>query len=667
MTLALPAGNLRKRYFWIALLGFLTLHVWMTGLGYIGRNVSIFTLLYLGAFVLLIPLYHFFPDSWPAKQQWRLLLGLAIAIRLIFLLFPAAGDTCRYIWEGYVLNQGYNPYLYAADSPELAPFINDIRSIWEGMNHREAPACYPPFSMLTFQTAAFFSPTKFFFNIILLGFDIATVWVLLLLLKLYQLPLKRVMLFAFNPLVLLYIAGESHLDSIQNFFIWLSVYLFIREKNRFAFISLGLAVMSKYFSVILVPFWLHKKNWKAVFLLLGTIFLLYLPFWGTGMQLFTSLTPFGLLMHYNDSVTVLLRELFGLTNATPLSLFILAGCFGLIFLLVHHPLKRSYYAVGCLLLLISTLHPWYLVLMTPFLVFFPSRAWLYLHVSILFTFPMTHVLYYEGVFQEIHWLKYFEYLPFYLLLLWDAFRNRPYFTDREFSPVRTFSLIVPVLNEAQNIARCLEALPKHPALLETIVVDCGSRDATREIAEQKGANVLHSEKGRGHQIHAGISQARGDLFLILHADCVLEAKALDRILAILADFPQYIGGAFGMRYFQRPLSKRPIEWLNNARARWTGIAFGDQAQFFRREALDLIGGFPEQMLMEDVELSMRLKEYGALCFLPKGVRVSERRWEDVGFMPNVVKVLYLCGTYLLQRCLGLGDPNRQDFYERYYS
>jgi rSAM/selenodomain-associated transferase 2 len=286
---------------------------------------------------------------------------------------------------------------------------------------------------------------------------------------------------------------------------------------------------------------------------------------------------------------------------------------------------------------------------------------------VVLTFPVLHNLYYNGVFQEIHWIKWFEYLPFYALLLWDAFRNRPYFTDRHFAPVQKISVIIPVLNEAQNLGQCLDAVREHPAIIETIVVDGGSTDDTRKIAKERGATVLHSKKGRGHQINAGVSLANGDLLVILHGDCVLQTDTLSRMLTQLQKYPQYIGGAVGMRYAQRPLSNRFIEWLNNSRARWTGIAFGDQAQFFRKDALALIGGFPDQMLMEDVELSMRLKEQGPLCFIPQGVIVSGRRWKSVGFMPNFMKVIWLCFKYLIQRRLGLGDATRQDFYEYYYS
>jgi hypothetical protein len=70
---------------------------------------------------------------------------------------------------------------------------------------------------------------------------------------------------------------------------------------------------------------------------------------------------------------------------------------------------------------------------------------------------------------------------------------------------------------------------------------------------------------------------------------------------------------------------RIAAWLNNTRAFFTGISFEDQAQFFRANALDLIDGFPAMMLMEDVELSLRLKQFGQVFYFRNGILASGRR------------------------------------------
>jgi len=212
----------------------------------------------------------------------------------------------------------------------------------------------------------------------------------------------------------------------------------------------------------------------------------------------------------------------------------------------------------------------------------------------------------------------------------------------------------------------MEALGQETNLLETIVVDGGSMDKTRTMAAGLGACVITGERGRGFQIKKGIDQCHGDIILVLHADCRIRQGVFKRIKSALNGNPQYIGGALGMSYSPESFTNRFLARLNNGRARWAGIAFGDQGQFFQKEALGLTGGFPDQMLMEDVELSLRLKEKGLLCYISKGVTVSERRWAKIGFFKNFWQVVSLCLTYLVLRRLGLGNVKRKDFYDRYY-
>ncbi len=111
--------------------------------------------------------------------------------------------------------------------------------------------------------------------------------------------------------------------------------------------------------------------------------------------------------------------------------------------------------------------------------------------------------------------------------------------------------------------------------------------------------------------------------------------------------------------------RRLIAALNNARAFTTGIGFGDQAQFVRAAALREIEGFPALMLMEDVELSLRLKRLGRPVYLKRGVTVSGRRWQNGSFLENFRIVVGLFFRYLIERRLGLIRDER-GYYQRYY-
>ncbi len=650
-----------RSFFWGSVASFLLLTLCMAKMGPIGRSVIVFCGLYAISFIFLWFIFKTFPGKWPVWKQFVFIFCLALICRLFFLTFPPSYDINRYIWEGYIYNQGFNPYLHAPNDPILRPLVNDT---WHNINHKDASACYPPLVMLLFSLMALISQSPLFFKSAMILFDLAVIPVLFLMSRSRNIETSRLVFYALNPLVLVFIAGEGHLDTIHLFFTCLSLYFFMKKRDALGFLTLGCAIMSKYFAIILLPFLINGQNWKKCHILLIPL-VFYLPFWDSGLNLFSSLVPFGTIMHYNDSLTVILRIIFG-GNTVWVSLAILIMVLGMIFIITHDRLQSSYLAFGGLLLLLSTLHPWYLLLVTPFLVFFPSRAWMYLHISALFMFPVLGVEYQTGIFQEIHYLKLFEYLPFYGLLVFDFIKPGRLSIFTSFQPVANFSVIIPTLNEERNILGVMKTLKQEPNLLETIVVDGGSKDKTMIIAADLGARVIKGERGRGFQIKKGIDRCHGDIIMILHADCRIRQGVFKRIKKTLNQNPRYIGGALGMSYSPESFINQLLSRLNNGRARWTGIAFGDQGQFFRKEALGLMGGFPNQMLMEDVELSLRLKEKGHLCYISKGVTVSERRWIKIGFFKNFRQVVMLCLNYLVLRRLGLGNAKRKDFYNRYY-
>jgi glycosyltransferase involved in cell wall biosynthesis len=235
--------------------------------------------------------------------------------------------------------------------------------------------------------------------------------------------------------------------------------------------------------------------------------------------------------------------------------------------------------------------------------------------------------------------------------------------------VKRIAAIIPALDEALCIEECIGSLLRQPSIGQVIVADGGSRDGTTAIAETAGAKVvLCPHQGRGRQIAEGIGHCDAEVVLVVHADCRLDRGAAGRMLTALNDDPFLCGGAFGMYFIgEARLRFRLIAALNNLRAHLTGISFGDQGQFVRREALERIGGFPDQVLMEDVELSLRLRKAGRRVLLPRAMGVSPRRWEAQPLCGGVGRVLWLFGNYLWFRRRGVRvDDLARACYLRYY-
>ncbi|MBP6270478.1 MAG: TIGR04283 family arsenosugar biosynthesis glycosyltransferase, partial [Rhizobacter sp.] len=168
------------------------------------------------------------------------------------------------------------------------------------------------------------------------------------------------------------------------------------------------------------------------------------------------------------------------------------------------------------------------------------------------------------------------------------------------------SIVIPTWNEARTIAEALDALaPQREAGAEVLVVDGGSQDATLAFCADRTDLTLQAPCGRARQMNAGAAQARGEVLLFLHADTRLPADAMGSIAAVLAGGADW--GRFDVDIAGRSPMLPVIAALMNLRSRWSGIATGDQAIFVRRTLFESIGGFPDQPLMEDIELSSRLR------------------------------------------------------------
>lgn len=220
------------------------------------------------------------------------------------------------------------------------------------------------------------------------------------------------------------------------------------------------------------------------------------------------------------------------------------------------------------------------------------------------------------------------------------------------------SVVVPALNEAEGIAATLQALaPLRERGAELIVVDGGSRDGTSDRARPFADRVLDGPRGRARQMNAGAAQASAPNLLFLHADTRLPDRADALVVQALASHP-LAWGRFDVVIEGRAPMLRVVAALMNRRSRWSGIATGDQAMFMTRAAFDAAGGFPDQPLMEDIELSSRLKRRRAPVCLRERVITSGRRWEQRGVWRTIVLMWWLRLLY----AVGVGADRLAAWY-----
>ena len=210
------------------------------------------------------------------------------------------------------------------------------------------------------------------------------------------------------------------------------------------------------------------------------------------------------------------------------------------------------------------------------------------------------------------------------------------------------SIIIPTLNEAATISVTLAALQSmRKRGHQLILVDGGSQDSTISIAEPLVDLVLRSSVGRATQMNAGAAAANGDLLWFLHADMRM-APDTDVLLTNTLYDSAKEWGRFDIRLSGNALSLRIIERMMNWRSRLSGIASGDQGIFINRDTFERIGGFSDMPLMEDIDISRRLKRAAGrpLCLSHKLI-TSSRRWEQHGVLPTIVLMWRLRLAYWL--------------------
>jgi glycosyltransferase involved in cell wall biosynthesis len=196
----------------------------------------------------------------------------------------------------------------------------------------------------------------------------------------------------------------------------------------------------------------------------------------------------------------------------------------------------------------------------------------------------------------------------------------------------SLAVIIPALNEEAALPGLFASLARQSAPADRIVLsDGGSADATVEAARRHGAAVVHAPgRGRGGQVAAALEEVGEEVVLIAHADMRLPEGALEAVRSWMAGNRECPGGCLGHRFDRRTVLLRLVEWFDARRA-GRGESYGDQGQFFRRELLLSAGGFPDQPILEDIEVSRRLRDLGAPAYLNVPVTVSARRFERVGW------------------------------------
>ena len=195
-----------------------------------------------------------------------------------------------------------------------------------------------------------------------------------------------------------------------------------------------------------------------------------------------------------------------------------------------------------------------------------------------------------------------------------------------------FSIIIPTYNEEKNLPLLLSDLSISKDLGEILIIDCGSKDKTVDIAKIYGAKTLFSkEKNRGLQLNIGAKNAIGEWFIFLHADSRLTQNWLTSIKPILFNDESLIY-FFKFKINNHKIIYRILEILVNLRSNFFKTPYGDQGLIINRKTYFMYKGYKKIPLMEDLDFILRLNKQDKLKLIDFPILISSRKWEKTNIL-----------------------------------
>jgi len=381
--------------------------------------VAVLFVLYLAAWIVSVRIV-------PTKRALALVLGFGLLFRMLMLPTPVylSSDLFRYLWDGQVQLAGVNPYRYPPSASELAHLRDG--EIHPQINRSTARTIYPPAAQWLFALAAALVPWSIVgWRMLLLSFEVATVAILVRLLRRLGVPPTAVILYAWSPLVVFEGVQAGHVEAVMIPFVLLALLLRQTGRSVLAGAALGVATLMKLYPAVLLPAWWRREDWRFPATAATIVSLGYLPYvaaLGAG--------ALGFLPEYlaspedhNIGLRALLTYPFGLTGvvARGVAMALLFVVLATVLVIIGQRARQdppglwraSALAVGAYLLLVPTaMHPWYVVWIVPFLCVRPSPAWLWFSGAV----TLSYVAYMVAPAPLPSWAWLLEYGPLYALL-----------------------------------------------------------------------------------------------------------------------------------------------------------------------------------------------------------------------------------------------------------
>jgi len=365
-------------------------------------------------------------------EERRAVLWIVLAAAFVFraTLVPLepslSDDLYRYRWDGMIQRAGWNPYTVAPEDRRLAGFRDRW---WPHVSNQEMPNIYPPVTELVLRGTAAISRS-------LLAFKTPFLVAEGLLMGMLAYGIRRtgrrsfsLAIYAWNPLVVVEFAASGHNDTLAMLFSAAALLLIIERRTLLSTLALGVALLAKFFPILLAPLLLRRTGWPRsgrawtggalAFAMAAAACWPYRAAWPGVLQLFH---PYRKHWVNNASLYSVLQWFSGSDDwAWGIGVGVVVGIALWCALGNLDPLRAGYLVFGAIPLFSQNAFSWYFLWVAPLLVFFPNPAWLLLMVL---QFLSYHVLIGYGIVGTWKFDPFFlwlEYGPFYALLVAQAF------------------------------------------------------------------------------------------------------------------------------------------------------------------------------------------------------------------------------------------------------
>ena len=416
-------------------------------------------------FLSLLPAYLayflivFYSLNHKTSTKTNLILILAMGFIIRIILIPSnpvlSDDVFRYLWDGKVFYNGFNPFAYAPESLSLNS-LKDL-TIYPYVNFPEIPTVYAPFAQIIFAISYLLGYNIIVWKLILLVFESILVFFSYKLIDHFNMNAMRLSIYLLNPLVVIEIYASGHLDVIGVCFLIIGIYYFYKNKIGMSLLTFIISILVKYNPIIMIlPFLKRKFLLKISIIIASLIFVLFLftkngTISTAGMITYVNRWEFNgflykVFLFVFDFLGGESQKWFSFAYNGRIEDFYIGGPFYykfvaiivLLFIIIDQLKKlkmtenfkgvnylQPVLFIGASMLLLSpTLYPWYLIWVIPLLIFLPNWSWLFFTMLIQLSYFVLQGYATDGVWEESNMILWMQYLPFYGLLIFEYLDKR---------------------------------------------------------------------------------------------------------------------------------------------------------------------------------------------------------------------------------------------------